>query len=111
MKNREVVKSVAKCYLLLAKQNLPFRSHRDVSQYLNMEGINLGDLQELLKYHCKFGDSCLKPHFEKANKNVHYRSNTIQNQNIHIIVGQILIGIIVNVKTAKYFALSADEAN
>ena len=49
-------------------------------------------------------------HLEEGNKNVTYRNKTIQNQLIQIMSNQILEGIIAKVKTAKYFAVAADEA-
>ena len=39
-----------------------------------------------------------------------YDSKTIQNQLIQIMGDQILEGIIAKVQTAKFFAVSADEA-
>ena len=50
LKNREVVKSIAKTVHFLAKQNLPLRSHRDDSQYYDVKGVNPGNFQELLKF-------------------------------------------------------------
>ena len=49
-------------------------------------------------------NTCLRMHFEEGNKN-----KTIQNQLIQIMSNQILEGIITKVKTAKYFAVAADE--
>ena len=46
----------------------------------------------------------------KRVKNATYRSKTIQNQIIEVLGDQLLEGIIANVKAAKYFAVSADEA-
>ena len=39
-----------------------------------------------------------------------HRSKTIQNQIIEVLGDQLLEGIIANVKAAKYFVVSADEA-
>ena len=108
--NRQVVKSVAQTVHFLAKQNLSLCGHRDDEQYYNKEGVNPGNFQELLKFQCESGDSCLRLHFEEGNKNVTYRSKTIQNQLIQIMGDQILEGIIAKVQTAKFFAVSADEA-
>lgn len=109
-KNREVIMSIGKTIHLLAKQNLPLRGHRDDSQHLDKEGNNPGNFQELLKFRCESGDTVLQLHFEEGHKNATYRSKTIQNQLINIISDQILEGIIAKVKTAKFFAVSADEA-
>ena len=109
-KNREVVKSIGKSIHFLAKQNLPLRGHRDDSQHLNDKAVNPGNFQELLQFRCESGDTCLRMHFEEGNKNATYRSKTIQNQLIQIMSNQILEGIIAKVKTAKYFAVAADEA-
>ena len=57
--------------------------------------------QEILSYNCIL---------RKDINNATYRSKTIQNQLIKIISDQILEGIIAKVKTAKFFAVSADEA-
>ena len=50
MKSQEAVKSIAKTIHFLAKQNLPLGGHRDYSQYLKTEGINLRNFQELLQF-------------------------------------------------------------
>ena len=94
----------------LAKQNIPLRAHHDDSQCLELEHVNTGNFQELLKFHCEAGDIYLKQHFELGNKNATNRSKRIQNQIIEILGDQVLEGIIANVKAAKYFAVSADEA-
>ena len=110
LKNREVVKSIAKTVHFLAKQNFLLRSHRDDSQYYDVKGVNPGNFQELLKFQVEAGYTSLKPHFEEGLKNATYQSKTIQNELIHIIGDQILEGIIANVKMARYFAVLADEA-
>ena len=108
--NRQVVKSVAQTVHFLVKQNLSLHGHRDDEQYYNREGVNPGNFQELLKFQCESGDSCLKLHLEEGNKNATYHNKTIQNQLIQIMGDQILEGIIAKVQTAKFFAVSADEA-
>ena len=108
--NRQVVKFLAQTVYFLAKENLSLCGHRDDEQYYNQEGVNPGNFQELLKFWCESGDICLKLHFEEGNKNATYHSKTIQNQLIQIMCDQILEGIITKVQTAKFFAVSADEA-
>ena len=81
-----------------------------MSSTTKKEGVNPGNFQELLKFRCESGDSCLRLHFEEDNKNATYHSKTIQNQLIQIMGDQILEGIIAKVQTAKFFAVSADEA-
>ena len=109
LKNREVVKSIAKTVHFLAKQSLPLRSHREDSQCYDVKGVNPGNFQELLKFQVETGDTSLKLHFEEGQKNATYQCKTRQNELIHIIGDQILEGIIANVKMAKYFAVLADE--
>ena len=108
LENRDIVKSIAKTIYFL--QSLPIRGHHDDSQHLEMENANAGNFQELLKFRCKAGDVCLQEHFKEGQKNATYRSKTIQNQIIEVLGDQLLEGIIANVKAAKYFAVSADEA-
>ena len=110
LKNRHVVASIAKTVHYLAKQNNALRGHRDDSKYYEVEGVNPGNFQELLKFRAEAGDTLLKMHFEQGHKNATYRSKTIQNEMIKILGDQILDSIIANVKTAKYVAISADEA-
>ena len=109
-KNRQIIASIARTVHFLAKQNLPLRGLRDDCQYYDCKDINTGNFQELLKFQCESGDTCLKLHCEEGNKNATYQSKTIQNQLIKIISDQILEGIITKVQTAKFFAVSADEA-
>ena len=75
-----------------------------------MDGINVGNFEELLKFQSEAGDTCLKLHFEEGHKNAIYKSKTIENQLVQIIGDQISDGIIANVKVAKFFVVSADEA-
>ena len=99
------MKAIGQTVHFLAKQNIPLRAHCDDSQYLELEHVNTGNFQELLKFHCEAGDICLKQHFELGHKNATYRSKRIQNQIIEILGDQVLEGIIANVKAAKYFAV------
>ena len=81
LKNREVVKAIGQTVHFLVKQNIPLRAHHDDSQYLELEHVNTGNFQELLKlFCCEAGDMCLKQHFELGHKNATYRSKRIQNQ-------------------------------
>ena len=72
LKNREVVKSIAKTVHFLAKQNLLLRGHRDDSQYYDVKGVNPGNFQELLKFQVEAGDTSLKLHIEEGQKNATY---------------------------------------
>ena len=99
------MKAIGQTVHFLAKQNIPLRAHHDNSQYLKLEHLNTGNFQELLKFRCEAGDICLKQHFELG-----HWSKRIQNQIIEMLGDQVLEGIIANVKAAKYFAVSADEA-
>ena len=74
LKNREVVKAIGQTVHFLAKQNIPFREHHDNSQYLELEHVNTGNFQELLKFCWEADDICLKQHFELGHKNATYRS-------------------------------------
>ena len=66
LKNRDIVKSIAKTIYFLAKQSLPICGHCDDSQHLKMENANAGNFQELLKFRCEAGDVCLQEHFKEG---------------------------------------------
>ena len=45
------MKSIAQAVHFLAKQSLPMQGHHDDCQYLEMKDVNVGNFQELLKFH------------------------------------------------------------
>ena len=62
------MKAIGQTVHFLAKQNIPLRAHHDDSQYLELEHVNTGNFQELLKFRCEAGDICLNQHFRTGSQ-------------------------------------------
>ncbi|XP_066913181.1 52 kDa repressor of the inhibitor of the protein kinase-like [Clytia hemisphaerica] len=109
--NREKLIPIVKTALLCARQNIPFRGHRDDGKHLDVKTNNPGNFQELLKFRIDSGDKVLESHFQTCHKNATYRSKTIQNQ-IIVAAGNIVRRTLAEeIKDAPFYAVMADEAS
>ena len=97
--------------MFCARQNLPFRGHRDDSQYYEDNKNNPGNFQELIKLMIKVGLNDLVGQLSSAPLNATYRSKTTQNELIAICADQVRSSIISEIKSACEFAVLADEAS
>ena len=79
--NRSKIASIAKCILLFARENIPFRGRRDDSQYYDTS--DCGNFQALLDFRIESGDRILAEHFKTAPRNATFRSKTVQNELIY----------------------------
>ena len=110
-RNREKLLPIVGAVILCGRQNIPLRGHRDNSKYYHMPGNNPGNLQEILKFLSRFGqNSVFEEHLQNAPKSATYRSKTIQNELISVCEDMILSKLTAEIKTAKFFAVLADEA-
>lgn len=109
--NQQVIESLFKVVMLLGKQGLPFRGHRDDNiewMEQNEECENQGNFIELVRFRAET-DQMLSNHLSNAPKNAQYTSKTIQNQLIDIVGGHIRSEIIEEIQKAKFYSLIADE--
>ena len=90
--NRLILASIIMTVLLCGRYNIPFRGHRDDSDYY--ETVYCGIFQE---------------HFATAPRNATYRSKTTQNELIICCAEVITKQIINEIKQSKYFSILADE--
>lgn len=80
--NRLRLKSTIETVILLGRQNISFRGHRDDGP-LNIYNDNVhneGNFREILKYRIREGDTQLKTHFEQSSARATYISKTTQNE-------------------------------
>ena len=93
---------------------LPFRGHRDDSQYHPDLGdysqTGVGNFIELLNMRVRARDVNLANHLKTCPKNATYISKTTQNEIIRCCGQVISDQIIGEVKQAKFFSVIADEA-
>ena len=106
--NRKILNSIVETVVLLGKQNIAFRGHRDDSKHYGDK--NPGNFQAVLDYRISSGDQILKEHFDKGPKNATYRSKTIQNELIKMCGKQLEQQIVSEVKDSVYFSILADES-
>jgi hypothetical protein len=109
--NRARIKPIIQTILLCGRQNIPLRGHRDDGDVLNDDDCSSkeGNFRALLRYRIESGDTALKCHLEKCNKNASYVSKTTQNQLISIIGNLILKQVIEEVKSARFYTILLDE--
>lgn len=108
--NQHVLDSLFKIVLLLEKQGLPFRGHRDDQIEWEEQGDheNQGNFAELVRFRAETDQALLK-HLQNAPRNARYTSKTIQNELIHVIGKYIQSEILHEIKKAKYYSVLADE--
>ena len=88
--NQKVIESLFKVVMLLGKQGLAFRGHRDdniewTEQTKQESENNQGNFIELVRFRAKT-DEVLSKHLSNAPRNAVYTSKTIQNQLIEKLV-------------------------
>ena len=87
-KNKHILCQIILAVEFLAKQGLPFRSHRDDKVGFSSEDTNRGNFVATLQLMAK-SDPILSKHLASAKKNAKYTSKTIQNQIVHIYASRI----------------------
>ena len=79
-KNRNKLKPIADTVILLGRLGLPFRGHRDDSQYHPNVGeyssSGVGNFIECLAYRVRGGDTELENHLKTRSRNASYISKT-----------------------------------
>ena len=108
--NQHVLESLFKIVLLLGKQGLAFRGHRDdqVEWQEQIDHENRGNFVEMVKFRAET-DEALRKHLQNAPKNAQYTSKTIQNELIHVVGKYIQSEILHEIEVAKYYSVLADE--
>ncbi|XP_065064865.1 52 kDa repressor of the inhibitor of the protein kinase-like [Rhopilema esculentum] len=110
-KNREKLKPIVGAILLLARQAMALRGHRDDSDFYEVDSNNPGNLQEILSFLATFGNNInFQDHLLNAPGNATYRSKTTQNEIIAICGGAVQKSLVSEIQQAKYFSVLADEA-
>lgn len=99
--HREYIKKVIDILLLLARQGLPLRGHRESETCRNR-----GNFLELAEHSAKY-DSSFKSNF---NKSTNYCSPEIQNELLQISANAVINIIVQKVESCGFFSLMVDEA-
>lgn len=99
--NREYLKKIINIILLLTRQGLSLRGHKE-----DINSKNRGNFLEIAENFSKY-DASFKLHF---NKPKNYCSSTIQNEIIEISANVVINTITENVKVSGFFSLMVDEA-
>ena len=114
-KNRNKLKPIVDTVILLGRLGLPFRGHRDDSQYHPNVGEyssgGAGNFIECLGYRVRGGDTELENHLKTCSKNASYISKTSQNELICCCGKFIKDSLIKDIKESKFFSILADEAS
>nr|XP_033788702.1 zinc finger MYM-type protein 1-like [Geotrypetes seraphini] len=107
---RDILHRVLDVIMFLAKQNLPFRGHRE-----DMLSTNKGNFLELIELLSNY-DPILKEHFVKIKHAIpsesrlsSYLSPKIQNEFIHLLGNYVKEKIVADIKKAKYFGILFDS--
>ena len=102
-KNRVYLISIVKTLVILGRQGISLRGHRE------NEESNRGNFLELLMFQAKNNPS-INQHFANKEKGVTYTSPGIQNKLLNIIGENIRDSTINQIKEARMFALILDES-
>lgn len=110
-KLRSTVDTVLTCFRL----GLPFRDHRDGSQYHREIGSfssgGVGNFVELLNFRVRDGNKVLEVHLTSCGKNRSYISKTFQNKVIKCCGEVITEKIIIDDIASNFFSIIADEVH
>ena len=106
-KNRNKLKPIVDTVILLGRLGLPFRGHRDDSQYHPNVGEyssgGAGNFIECLGYRVRGGDTELENHLKTCSKNASYISKTSQNELICCCGKFIKDALIKDIKKVNFF--------
>ena len=109
---------IVKTLQLCAKQNIPLRGHRDNLSIkfddgeiatINEKDSKLGNFNSLLLFRMDAGDTQLKEHLEKSNKNAKHTTDGPQNCLLELSGKLIQKQIIDEILESKYFSILGDE--
>ena len=106
-RNREIIKSILRGVIYLARQNIAYRGHRDDSKHIKLG--RPGNFQAMLHLLAENGNDVLRRHFETSPLNASYRSKTIQNEMIDVCGKFISEALVNKVRKSKFFSVLADE--
>lgn len=100
---RQILKRIVDVVLLLAKQNLPLRGHRE-----NETSANKGNFLEFISFLANY-DVILKEHIAlKKHGAITYLSPQIQNELVSLLAANLKRKIIAEIKDAKYYGMMFD---
>lgn len=105
---RDILLRLLNCTQFLAKQNLPFRGHRED---LTDNYTNKGNFIEVINLIAKF-DPLLEQHLRQARENprsVSYLSPEIQNEFISLMASTVRKNIISRIQKSRYFGILVDS--
>lgn len=111
--NRRCLKLIIQTVLLLGRQNIAFRGHRDDGNFNKEESfeestVNMGNFRAILDYRSEF-DGILKEHLKNSSSRAKFTSKTIQNELIDCAKEVLLSQIISEIKLARFFSIMFDE--
>ena len=111
LENRQRLVPILKTIILCGRLGIAMRGHRDDGVIDAQSAIRgqEGNFRALLAFRVDSGDEVLKSHLSTASKKATYISKEIQNELIQLCGAEITNHIAKEVKTAKYFAIIADE--
>ncbi|KAG5880323.1 hypothetical protein JTB14_018528 [Gonioctena quinquepunctata] len=92
-----------------ARQNIPFRGHRNDGELFNTSRVNEGNFRDLLRFRIEAGDRVLEEPLSSTSSKTTYISKTTQNQLIHFCSEEIMSTIITKIKFAKFYSIMFDE--
>ena len=116
-KNCSKLKPIVDSVILLGRLGLPFRGHRDDSQYhANVGEYSSGGEVNFIKclgHRVRGGDTELENHLRTCSKNASYISKTSQNKLIcYCYCGKFIKdALIKDIKESKFFSILADKAS
>ncbi|XP_039298901.1 52 kDa repressor of the inhibitor of the protein kinase-like [Nilaparvata lugens] len=113
-KNRQKLLSIVKTVILLGRQNIPMRGHRDDGP-LNLEMSdtvsNEGNFRALIKFRIDAGDKVLEDHINTSSSRSTYISKSTQNNIIECCKAEITDVILSRIAKAELYSIMFDETS
>lgn len=109
--NQEKLLPIVKTVIMLGRQNIPLRGHRDDGPiYLETAPTsNEGNFQAMLRFRVDAGDKILEKHLNTASSRSTYLSKTVQNDIIVCCKAEITDVILNRVSQAGMYSIIFDE--
>lgn len=109
IQNRKCLIPIIETIIIMGKQNIPLRGHRDSGVLQEESVINEGNFRELLRFRIASGDTNLKEHLNNPNLKATYISSQTQNEIITCCGQEILNNILGSIYSSAYYSIIFDE--
>lgn len=109
-KNRELLTPIVDTVLTMAREEIPFRGHRDDGRLTITDPMEAdGNFRALLRMRIRAGDASLSELIETSRNNAQYTSKTVQNALLSAAAELVQEALLERIRKAKLYTILVDE--